>query len=247
MLNGRTRRFQIRSRWSSGGRWGWCPVLVGRVAPPLKLGDCQGGKGREQSALLLACLVAGKRGSNQFRVKAGFCLAQTCQRGWQFNQSTRRRLFQQADGANDGQSALNRRVAPGAGVHQNGVSMDFLRQTDCLQFARVHVRCGNNSRTCPCDFSAFATKIILHRVVIASKVKGQDTFFRNKDQPRFQIRAALKNIRGKFADAHAGMMMWLPKTSLHPQHGSQSISFHPRNALAETLGSFNRASHLTFR
>jgi hypothetical protein len=43
------------------------------------------------------------------------------------------------------------------------------------------------------------------------------------------------------------MMMRLSKTSLHPQHGFQSIGFHPRNALAETLGSFNRASHLTFR
>ena len=82
---------------------------------------------------------------------------------------------------------------------------------------------------------AFAAKIILNLVVIARKIKSQHAAFGNENQPRFQIRAALKNIRRKFADADAGMMMRLPETRLHFQHGRQRVGFHPRNALAETL------------
>jgi hypothetical protein len=54
-------------------------------------------------------LVAGKRGVDQFQVEAGVCLAQAGQCGWQFNESPRRCLFQQANRANYDQPAMNSR------------------------------------------------------------------------------------------------------------------------------------------
>jgi len=84
-------------------------------------------------------------------------------------------------------------------------------------------------------FSAFAAKVILNPVVIAREIKRQRAAFGDENQPRFQIRAALKNTRRKFADADAGVMMRLPEPRLHFQQGRQRVGFHPRYALAETL------------
>lgn len=95
-------------------------------------------------------------------------------------------------------------------------------------------------------FSVFAAKVVLHGVVVAGKIESEQAAFGNENQPRFQIRAAFENVRRKFADADAGMMMGLSESRLHFQDGCQRVRLHPGDAPAETPGSFNRAGHLTF-
>lgn len=88
---------------------------------------------------MLASFVPVKGGANQTGVNARMRLAEAFHRPWQFDKSSRRRLFQHTNRTNNGKPATDRGIAPGSVVHQYGIRVDFLRQADGLQFSGVHV------------------------------------------------------------------------------------------------------------
>ena len=91
--------------------------------------------------------------------------------------------------------------------------------------------------------SAFAAQIILHLIVIASKIKMQNSFFRLENQAQFQIRPALESVRRNFADAQAAVNVRLAKHRLNFPQRLQYIGFLSGDALAEAGRCFNLASH----
>ena len=88
-------------------------------------------------------------------IEASIGLLKPFHHSLQIQKSPGRSLLKESNRSNDRQATMNGGVASGTVIHQDGGSFDFLRQTDRLQLARVHIqrkqrrsRAGENFRQC---------------------------------------------------------------------------------------------------
>jgi hypothetical protein len=89
--------------------------------------------------------------------------------------------------------------------------------------------------------SAFAAQIVLYRVVITCEIEEQNSFVRLENQPQFQIRPALENVRRDFPDADAAVNMRLAERRLNFPQSVEHIGFLAGDALAEARCCLNLA------
>jgi hypothetical protein len=90
---------------------------------------------------------------------------------------------------------------------------------------------------------ALAAQIILHLVVVAGEIEGQNSFFSRENEPQFQIRPAFESVRRDFPDAYAAVNMRLAERRLNFSQSFEHIGFLAGDALAEARRRFNLARH----
>lgn len=77
---------------------------------------------------------------DEFGIKTDIGLAEARQRGREFNESLRGRLFQESNRAHHGQPAMYGRRASRPIVHQKGGGMNFLSETDGFPLAGINIQ-----------------------------------------------------------------------------------------------------------
>src|ERR1035437_1773998 len=88
---------------------------------------------------------------------------------------------------------------------------------------------------------SFATKIVLHLVVIPRKIKSQHSFLRLKNEPPRQTSAALVKLSAQLPNRQPGVSVRIAKTRQDELQGRRYFFFtsgFPHNLL-EPLRQFN--------